>query len=59
MAADDDVLHFKVRDCEGYNGLGGEVRGREDVGDVSVHEDVAGLEAEDSRFGDSAIECKC
>ena len=59
MAADDDVLHFEVRDGEGYHSLGGEVCGREDVGDVSVYEDVAGLEAEDSRFGDSAIECKC
>ena len=53
MPADDDVLDFEVRNCEGDHGLGGEVCGREDVGDVSVHEDVAGLEAEDGGFGNS------
>lgn len=45
VPADDYVLDFEVRDCVGYDGLGGEVRGREDVGDVTVDENVAGLEA--------------
>ena len=27
----------------------------DDVGDVAVHEDVAGLEAEDGRFGDARV----
>ena len=45
VAAHDDVLDFEVRDGVGDYGLGGEVRGREHVGDVTVDEDVAGLEA--------------
>ena len=42
-------------DRVGDDALAVEVRGREDVGDVAVHEDVAGFEAEDGRFGDAAV----
>lgn len=35
--------------------LAAQVRGREHVGDVAVHEDVAGLEAQDRRLGDPAV----
>ena len=44
MAADDYVLHFEVLDGVVDDGLGGEVRGREDVGDVAVDEDLARVE---------------
>ena len=44
MPADDYVLHFEVLDGVVDDGLGGEVRGGEDVGDVAVDEDLAGVE---------------
>ena len=44
MAADDYVLHFEVLDGVVDDGLGGEVRGGEDVGDVAVHEYLARVE---------------
>lgn len=60
MSADDDVLHLEVCDGVGDDGLGGEVCGGQHVGDVTVHEDVAGLEAEDGRFGDArGVGCRC
>ena len=44
MAADDYVLHFEVLDGVIDDGLGGEVGGGEDVGDVAVDEYLAGVE---------------
>lgn len=44
MPADDYVLHFEVLDGVVDDGLGGEVRGGEDVGDVAVHEYLARVE---------------
>lgn len=55
VAAHDDVLHFQVQDRIHDDGLGGEVRGREHVGDVAVHEDVAGLETQDGGLGDAGV----
>lgn len=55
MAAHDHVLHLQMQDRVHDDGLGGEVRGREDIGDVAVHEDVAGLEAEDRGLGDAGV----
>lgn len=46
---------LEVRDGVGDDALAVEVRGREDVGDVAVHEDVAGLEAEDGGLGDAGV----
>ena len=44
-----------MRDGVGDHALAVEVRGREDVGDVAVHEDVAGLQAEQGRLGDARV----
>jgi len=45
VAADYDVFDFEVLDCVLDDGEGVEVGCVEDVGDVAVAEDVAGLEA--------------
>jgi len=45
VAADDDVFDFEVLDCVLDDGEGVEVCCVENVGDVAVAEDVAGLEA--------------
>lgn len=45
VAADDDVLDFEVLDSVLDNREGVDVGGDEDVGDVSVAEDVTGLKA--------------
>lgn len=55
MPADDDVRDLEVGEGVGDDGLGAEVRGRQDVGDVAVDEDVAGPEAEDGGFGDAGV----
>ncbi len=55
MPADDNVLHLQVQDGVHDDGLGGEVRGREDVGDVAVDEDVTRLEAQDGGFGHAGV----
>lgn len=55
MPAHDDVLNLEVRDGVGDDALAVEVRRGEHVGDVAVHEDVAGFEAEDGRFGDAGV----
>ena len=44
MAANDHVLHFEVLDGVVDDGLGGKVRGGEDVGDVAVDENLARIE---------------
>jgi hypothetical protein len=36
-------------------GLGVYVRGGDDVGDVAVDEDVAGLQAQEGGFGDAGV----
>lgn len=43
MAAENDVLDADVRDGVFYHRGGGEVARVQDVGDVAVHEDVAGF----------------
>ena len=55
MAADDDVLHFEVLDGVVDDGLGGDVRGGEDVGDVAVHEYLAWVEVEEGGFGGAGV----
>lgn len=49
------MLHFEVVDGIGDDALAADVRGRQDVGDVAVHEDVAGIEAEDHGLGDAGV----
>jgi len=49
------VLYFEVRDGVFDDGAGVDVGGVDDVGDVAVHEDVAGLETEDGGFGDTGV----
>lgn len=55
MPANNDVLDLEIHDGEGDDGLGVEVPWREDVGDVAVHKDVAGLQAEHGGFGDTRV----
>ena len=55
MAAHDDVLHFQMQDGVHNDGLGGEVGGREHVGDVAVHEDITGLETQNGGLGDAGV----
>lgn len=55
MAADDDMPHLEMLDRVRDDGLRVQVAGREDVGDVAVDEDVAGLHAEDGGFGDAGV----
>lgn len=55
MAAHDDVLHLDVGEGVGDDALAAEVGRRQHVGDVAVHEDVAGLEAEDGGLGDAGV----
>ena len=44
MSANDHVLHFEVLDGVVDDGLGGDVRGGKDVGDVAVDENLAWVE---------------
>lgn len=55
MARHDDVLDFQVVDGVVDDGLGGHVVRGDDVGDVAVDEDVAGLGGEEGRFGAAAV----
>ena len=55
MPAYDDVLDLQVHDGVGDDAEGVEVARVQDVGDVAVDEDVAGLEAEDGGFGDAGV----
>ena len=55
MPAENDVRYLEVHDGVLDDGEGVDVGGRDDVGDVAVHEDVTGLEAEDSGFGDAGV----
>jgi hypothetical protein len=55
MPTNDYVLDLQVLDSELDHGEGVEVRWREDVRDVSVDEDIAGLQAEDGCFRASRV----
>jgi hypothetical protein len=55
MSAEHDVRDFEMLDGIFDDGRDGDVGGRDDVGDVAVDEDVAGLEAEDGGFGDAGV----
>jgi len=55
MAAQHDMLDAHVRDGVLDHRGGGEVARVQDVGDVAVDEDVAGLEARDGGFGDAGV----
>lgn len=55
MTADDDVLDAEGFDGELDDGLAVEVVGVDDVGDVAVDEDAAGLETDDVIGGDAAV----
>lgn len=55
VPADDDVLDLEVEDGELDDGQQADVGGVDDVGDVAVREDVAGLAAEDDALGDSRV----
>lgn len=55
MPADDHMLHLEMLDGVGDDGLGVQIPRREYVGDVAVHEDVAGLHAQHGGFGDAGV----
>lgn len=55
MSAHDDMFDLEVRDGVGDDALAVDVGGGENIGDVAVDEDVAGLEAEDGGFGDAGV----
>ena len=55
MPAHDNVFHFHVPDAVRDDALRAHVRGRDDVGDVAVHEDVAGLAAADGCLRDAGV----
>ena len=55
MSANDHVLHFEVLDGVVDDGLGGEVRSGEDVGDVAVDENLARVEVEEGCFGGAGV----
>ena len=55
MSAHDDVLHFQILDGVGDHAPAVDVGRGQYVGDVAVHEDVAGVEAEDGGFGDAGV----
>lgn len=55
MAAQDDVLHLQVGDGILDDGRGIDVGGRDDVRDVTVDEDVAGLQAQDGGLGTARV----
>ena len=49
------MLHLDVLDGVGDHALAADVGGGQDVGDVAVDEDVAGVEAEEGGFGDAGV----
>ena len=55
MATNNHLLHLQMRDRVRDHGLAGQVGGRQHVGDVAVHEDVAWLQAQDGGFRDPAV----
>jgi hypothetical protein len=55
MAAENDVLHFQVHNSVLDYGKDAVVTWSNDVGDVAVYEDVAGLKTEKGSFGDSGV----
>jgi len=55
VAADDDMLDFQVHDGVADDAEGVQVARVQDVGDVAVHEDIAGLEAQERGFGDAGV----
>jgi hypothetical protein len=55
VPAENDVLDFEVGDGVLDDGRGVDVGWGDDVGDVAVDEDVAGLEAEDGGFGAARV----
>lgn len=55
MPADHDVRDFEVHNGKADDAEGVEVARVQDVGDVAVDEDIAGLEAEDGGFGDAGV----
>ena len=55
MAADHNVLDLDVLDRELDDAQQAQVGGVDDVGDVAVGEDIAGLEAEDGGLGFARI----
>lgn len=62
VAAEDDVFYFEDADRELDHGRGVDVRRGDDVGDVTVDEDVAWLQAQDCGFraaGVGAAEPDC
>jgi hypothetical protein len=55
VAADDDVLDLQVLDGELDDAERVDVRGRQDVGDVAVAEDLAGFQAQDRGLGAARV----
>ena len=55
VAAENDVRDLHVLDCVFNDGGNGDIGRGDDIGDVAVDEDVAGLEAEEGGFGDAGV----
>lgn len=55
VAADEDVLDLEMCDCELDDGERVDVGCGDNVGDVAVHEDLAGLQTEDGRLRDARV----
>jgi hypothetical protein len=55
VAADDNVLDLQVTDGVVDDGHGAQVDCGDDVGDVAVDKDLAGVEAHDLVCGDAAV----
>lgn len=55
MAAKDNVLDLEIHNGIFDHGERGKVGGSEDVGNISVDKDLAGLKPEDSGFGYAGV----
>jgi hypothetical protein len=55
MAAHDDVLHLKCLNRILQHGMKVGVEGRRQIGDVTVHKDLAGPQADDLIGRDAAV----
>ena len=55
VAADENVLDLEVGNSKLDDGEGVDVGSGDNVGNVAVHKDLTGLQAQDGRFGNSRI----
>ena len=55
MAADDDMLDFQMHDGIADDAERVQVAPVQNIGDIAVHEDIAGLEAQERGFRDAGV----